>query len=246
MTPIATHRIEPLEARVLLSSITHKKDHLVVRGDLGSSNDISVGLDAAKTHVLVNLNGAISSFNKDKVTLIDLIGGDSADFLHVDDTVTRFTIRVRLIGKGGDDTLVGGREKDEIWGDDGNDTIVTGNGDDTIVAGNGDDTVTAGNNLKLIFGGAGNDVITTGNGRGYVFGGDGNDTISTNGDQYELLGNAGSDTIHGRGRDTLWGGGGGTDQVSGGIERHTREIDRVTNLIKELLPQRPSSDPIIP
>ena len=237
--PNSARDLEPLEVRTLLSSAVNHDKHLVIRGDNGASNVCVIALDSAKKFVFVNLNGTQFKFKKDNVNLIDYVGGDANDFFQVDETQAKLGIKTRFQGKTGDDTFLGGKEKDEVWGDDGNDTLSTGNGDDTIDGGAGDDTITCGNSAKLIFAADGNDTITTGNGRGYIFGGDGNDTITTAGERFEILGNAGDDTLTGRDRDTLWGGG-GADVLSGGTEHHSGEIDRLSKLIEVLTPDRPS------
>jgi Ca2+-binding RTX toxin-like protein len=231
--------LETLEDRTLLSSAINKDKHLVIRGDNGASNVCVIALDSAKKFLFVNLNGTEFKFKKDNVDLIDYVGGDGPDFFQVDQTQAKLGIKVRFQGNAGNDTFIGGNEKDEVFGDDGNDTLMTGNGDDTVEGGAGDDLIICGNDAKLIFGDAGNDTITTGNGRGYIFGGDGNDVITTGGDHFEILGNDGNDTLTGHGRDTLWGGG-GIDVLKGGVEQHGGEIDRINKLIEVLTPERPS------
>jgi Ca2+-binding RTX toxin-like protein len=230
--------LEPLEERTLLSSAVNHDDHLVIRGDKAASNVCVIALDSAKKKLFVNLNGTEFTFKKDNVHLIDYVGGDANDFCQVDETQAKLKIHTRFQGNAGDDTFLGGKERDDAFGDAGDDTLSTGNGDDTIDGGTGDDTIICANSAKVIFVGDGNDTVTTGNGRGYIFGGDGNDTITTAGERFVILGNAGDDTLTGRDRDTLWGGG-GADVLSGGTERHSGEIDRITKLMQVLKPSRP-------
>ena len=66
----------------------------------------------------------------------------------------------------GNDTILGGEEKDWFYGDDGNDSISGGNGDDNLYGNNGDDE---------IVGGAGNDFLRGGPGGDTLVGGAGND-----------------------------------------------------------------------
>jgi Ca2+-binding RTX toxin-like protein len=235
---IPASRLEPLEVRTLLSSAVNHENHLVIRGDNGASNVCVIALDSAKKFLFVNLNGTEFKFKKENVHLIDYVGGDGDDFFQVDETQAKLSIHTRFQGNAGDDTFLGGKERDDVFGDDGDDTLSTGNGDDTIEGGTGDDTIICGSSAKVIFAGDGNDTVTTGNGRGYIFGGDGNDTITTAGERFEILGNAGDDTLSGRDRDTLWGGG-GADVLSGGTEHHSGEIDRLTKLMQVLKPTRP-------
>jgi Ca2+-binding RTX toxin-like protein len=231
-------RIESLEARVLLSSATLSDKKLVVRGDMDAPNTITLSLDKGKNKVMVDLNGTMYTFKKDDVDRVTVVGGNLADTLQVDETVVKFSIYTRWLGNAGDDTIIGGKERDLIYGDDGNDTIMTGNGDDTVVGGNGDDTIIAGNSQKLIYGGPGDDIISAGTGQGYIFGEDGNDTITTGDARFEILGDAGNDTINGHGRDTLWGGD-GADVLSGGSEDHDGDPDGAAKILHELRPERP-------
>ena len=60
-------------------------------------------------------------------------------------------VAVEVLGRGGDDTLVGGTGADTIDGGDGDDTIDGGGGDDMISGGAGDDTID---------GGEGDDIVT--------------------------------------------------------------------------------------
>lgn len=233
-------RLERLEPRTLLSSAVLRDMRLIVRGDPTSPNDITVSLDAGKKHVLVDLNGTPFSFKKDDVEHVVLIGGSGDDTLRIDETLVDFGIPTRFFGEAGNDTLIGGKERDSFFGDDGNDTIISGRGDDTIVGGNGDDTIIAGGAFKLIFAGPGNDTITTGDGLGYIFGEDGDDSITTNGDRFEILGNAGNDTLTGHGHDTLWGGG-GADVLHGGAESHPGEVTGVGRIMRILRPIRPTA-----
>jgi Ca2+-binding RTX toxin-like protein len=235
-------RLETLEPRTLLSSAKLNDNKLVIRGDANSPNDITISLDKGKNKVLVDLNGTPFTFKKDDVERVTIVGGDLADTLKVDESVVKFSINTRILGNGGDDTIIGGKERDQIFGDDGNDTITTGNGDDTIVGGNGDDTIICGNSQKLIYGGTGDDIITAGTGQGYIFGEDGNDTITTGDARFEILGGAGNDTLNGHGRDTLWGGD-GADVVSGGVEDHDGDPPGAAKILHDLRPERPIAKP---
>lgn len=236
--------LETLEERTLLSAITLKGRELIVRGESATGNDISVGFDGRQKNILLNLNGVQSVYKVGTVNLIDLIGGSGNDWLHVDETLAPFSIRVRLYGLGGDNALVGGAERDLIiCGGAGDDTISTGSGDDTVVGGTGNDTIVLGKSFKLIFGAKGNNTITaTGNGRGYIFGGSGANNIRTVGDNYEVFGGSGDDTLHGGRFDTLWGGG-GHDLLIGGTERHYKQFKGVVKLRRILFPDIPPNLP---
>jgi Ca2+-binding RTX toxin-like protein len=234
----ATQRVERLEERTMLSSATRHGDRLVILGDSGASNVCVVALDSAKQFLFVNLNGTEFTFGRDKVHAIDYVGGDANDWFQVDQSRAKFDVFVRFRGNGGDDTFIGGNERDLVFGGAGSDTLSTGNGADTIVGGPGEDTITTGDGAKVIFGGAGNDTITTGRGRGYIFGGTAHNLIKTGGDRFEIFGGPGSNTLIGQGHDTLWGGG-GKDVLIGGEEQHRGQFGRITQLKHVLLPEAP-------
>lgn len=237
---IGSHDFETLENRVLFSSVLLHGKQLTVEGDAVQGNNISVSLDKVQKIVQVNLNGVGYGYHSSEISLINLVGGAGDDWLHVDEPVSKFSIRVRLIPLGGNNTVVGGSERDLILcGGSGNDTIYTGNGDDTVVGGAGNDTIIAGNNFKLIYGAKGNNTITTGSGRGYIFGGQGSNLIHSGGDSYEVFGGAGDDSLSGGKFDTLWGGG-GHDVLSGGLQRNYRQFSGYVKIKHVLFPDIPT------
>ena len=174
--------MEQLEDRVLLSSVVLQGRELIVHGDPVFGNNISVSFDAQLHNVILNLNGVQYGYGIHSVSLIDLIGGAGNDWLHADELIGPFTIRSRFYGLAGNNTIVGGSERDLILcGGAGNDTIYTGNGDDTVVGGAGNDSIIAGNNFKLIYAAKGNNSIILGHGQGYIFGGQGANYIQSAG-----------------------------------------------------------------
>ena len=235
--------VEPLESRTLFSSITFRGRELIVRGETNVGNNISVGFDAKAADVVLTLNGVQYGYKTHNVSLIDLIGGAGDDFLHVDESITPFTIRTRFYPVGGNNTVVAGTERDLILcGGAGDDTIYSGNGDDTIVGGAGNDTMVLGNSFKLVFGAKGNNNITAAYGRGYIFGGNGVNTITSLGSNREIFGGPGDDVLRGGQFDTLWGGG-GHDSLTGGIERNNRQFGGVVKIKRILFPDVPPGLP---
>jgi len=97
-----------------------------------------------------------------------------------------------LNGGNGNDTLIGGDDKDTLNGGAGNDTLIGGGGNDTLNGGDGDDT---------LFGGGGDDTVIGGKGTDTAFLGAGNDTfIWFPGDGSDVVdGGAGFDTLDFRG-----------------------------------------------
>jgi Ca2+-binding RTX toxin-like protein len=230
--------IEALEPRRLLSSVILHDKILVVHGDNGVHNTISIGYDR-RERVTIVLNGVGTAFKKDQLSRIYLVGGHLSDSMRVSEARREFTIPTRFFSQGGFDTMVGGTEADYFICTTGDQTIFTGNGDDTVLGGSGNDTIVAGNNFKLIFGGKGNNTITTGNGRGFIIGGKGNNTITTRGDRFEIFGQGGNDTITGGGHDTLWGGG-GHDVLQGGEEHHSI-FTGFGKMLRVLTPEAPTA-----
>jgi Ca2+-binding RTX toxin-like protein len=130
---------------------------------------------------------------------------------------------LRIVGHGGNDTIVGanvgedidgGAGEDFIDGLAGDDTIFGAAGKDTLHGRDGSDAIFGGEDRDTIYGEAGDDVLGGGLGNDYVDGGDGND---------EMLGDDGNDTLIGGAGDDrfiIWAtgtgsidGGSGTDTV---------------------------------
>ena len=93
-------------------------------------------------------------------------GGDGDDVFTVGAGVTASWT---ILGRGGDDILIGG---------DGNDTINGESGDDTLNGGSGNDTLTGQGGTDILNGGDGNDTLLMSNVSGEANGGDGDDQIT--------------------------------------------------------------------
>ena len=237
---LGSHTIERLENRVLLSSVYLHDRQLTAVGDPVQGNNISVSFDKVQKIITLTLNGVAYGYRSRQISLVNLVGGAGNDWLHVDETVSKFTLRTRFIPMEGDNAVMGGSESDTfLCGGGGNDTIYTGAGDDTVIGGAGNDTIVAGDNFKLIYAARGNNTITTGHGRGYIFGGQGGNHINSAGDQFEIFGGAGDDTLTGGGFDTLWGGG-GHDVLTGGLERNYRQFSGYAKIKHVLYPDIPT------
>lgn len=163
-----------------------------------------------------------------RITALDLIGTDQADFLrgrNGNDTISGQGGNDVLLGMGGNDTIDGGEGNDLIDGGTGNDIMTGGAGNDVIFGGagkdmldggEGDDVLIAGSGEDIMLGGAGNDLAFGGSGRDYADGGEGNDILLGGGGHDVLLGGAGDDIIEGgSGGDVLLGGE-GNDRIDGG------------------------------
>jgi Ca2+-binding RTX toxin-like protein len=108
-----------------------------------------------------------------------------------------YSIGTSVRALGGNDSVIGSLEADDINGNqgndnidgfDGNDFLRGGQGDDTVYGFNGNDTVNGNNGNDLVSGVAGDDIVRGGQGNDTLFGGDGNDT---------LFGDLGSDLLVG-------------------------------------------------
>ncbi len=88
--------------------------------------------------LIVNMNGEITKFNMNDISRIVVSGKGSDDMISLAE-YTPISIHARLMGDGGDDTIVGGTGGDLIFGGDGNDLIFGGGGRDRIDDGAGSD-----------------------------------------------------------------------------------------------------------
>jgi Ca2+-binding RTX toxin-like protein len=102
-----------------------------------------------------------------------------------------------ILGKEGDDLIVGGPYGDGIWGGEGNDIVFGEGGDDYIDGEDGDDR---------LFGGSGNDTLHGRDGDDELIGGYGNDMLWGSADDDHLEGGTGNDYLNGGdGDDVLYG-----------------------------------------
>ena len=135
------------------------------------------------------------------------------------------SVRVRLRGGDGNDTITGGVSGDSLFGDAGDDSIDGGAGNDSIQGGDGDDAINTQDGDDSADGGAGDDSITGGLGNDNLMGGlDGDTLVGNEGDDTlgggfgddNLNGNSGNDSLDGSfGRDSI-SGGSGDDVADGG------------------------------
>lgn len=91
-----------------------------------------------------------------------------------------------VYGQDGDDTLIGGEAKDNLFGD-ANDDILYGEG--------GHDNVYGGSGIDVGFGGTGDDYIDGGSGADELFGEDGDDIVQGGADADRMFGGDGIDEL---------------------------------------------------
>jgi Ca2+-binding RTX toxin-like protein len=185
----------------------------------------------------VNVNGQAGT---DMITVGDLSGvplsaltvdgGVGPDTIDATSLISG-SVRVRLRGGDGNDTITGGASGDSLFGDAGDDSIDGGAGNDSIQGGDGNDIINTQDGDDTADGGAGDDSIT---------GGAGNDSISGGFDSDTLVGNEGEDTLRGGfGNDNLNGNSGndsldgsfGRDSISGGSGDDVADGGRDADLI---------------
>jgi Ca2+-binding RTX toxin-like protein len=123
--------------------------------DGGEGLDILNFMNGAPSAITVNLrDGTLSGGGSGGATLTSIEAVWATPF---DDHLTAGEGSSEpfwsLDGLGGDDTLVGGRQRDALWGGDGDDQIDGNGGDDDLFGGAGND---------VMLGGDGNDVIRMG------------------------------------------------------------------------------------
>jgi len=149
-----------------------------------------------------------------------------------------------LNGRGGDDSLQGGRDGDLLMGKAGNDTLIDGlfdSASDTLQGGTGNDSLNGGGGADSLFGGAGSDTLNDGHsyddllngGRGFDYADYSDSSVNVDlaagtasrpgtGENDTLISiegvlcGAGSDTIHGKGNANSLRGAGGDDSLAGG------------------------------
>ncbi|NOX54666.1 MAG: calcium-binding protein, partial [Planctomycetes bacterium] len=128
----------------------------------------------------------------------ELHGGAAANTIDASD----FSGSTTLHGGDGDDSLIGGRQRDRIHGEGGNDTTRGGPGDDLLYGGDGDDD---------LFGDEGHDQIRGGRGADDLDGGDGDDELHGEDDDDVLRGGPGDDYLDGSDGSDLLDGDDGAD-----------------------------------
>ena len=217
--PRREKRLEHLERRQMFAAVSFEDGILVVRGDPTAPNELNVALNKDGDTITASVGSQSQSVDAEKVRFIRIIGGESADIVQVDPSVT---VPVYVQTGNGNDTIFTGAGDDLVRagnGDDwvetsnGNDTVLGGNGRDTILLGAGDDKAKGGNGSDRIYGGRGNDRLYAENGDDRVWGDAGNDRVETGLGSDRARGGEGRDTLVGQASDDLMGNA-GSDSVS--------------------------------
>jgi Ca2+-binding RTX toxin-like protein len=118
-------------------------------------------------------------------------------------TSTGLSLRMRIFGGLGNDTLSGGFNEDAIDGGPGTDVIEGDDGDDVLTGGSGNDRLRGGRGNDTIDGQLGDDPELRGDaGSDVIHGGPGGDTLIGGAGSDELFGDIGNDSLNGRDGET--------------------------------------------
>jgi trimeric autotransporter adhesin len=140
----------------------------------GTANSDIINVSFADNVFTVTLNGTTTSYPANRVRSIEVQGRGGDDSVVVADSVT---VKTRLKGDTGNETLVGGSGRDELKGGDGNDSLVGNIGNDKLDGDEGND---------VLLGGEGNDKFESGEGLDSMTGGLGSDKFELKFDDGDL------------------------------------------------------------
>jgi Ca2+-binding RTX toxin-like protein len=198
-------------------TVLTKADSVVVVRDRFSMVEVSVdgvvvpGLDSVAVSAVKTI--LVRGSEGDDVVDLDFVSTEMFTGLRQDG--------VLILGRGGNDSVIGSEFRDSILAGDGDDTVVAGGDDDTVRGGAGDDSVFGENGLDLLVGDDGNDWLDGGNEADILDGGAGNDTLRGRSGNDSLFGGSGKDALAGHsGRDLLTGQS-GNDTMLGGDDDDT-------------------------
>ncbi|CAH1208159.1 hypothetical protein PAECIP111893_02849 [Paenibacillus plantiphilus] len=171
--------------------------------DIASSE---VKLSRSGDHLIISVNGST-----DSVTIRDYfysLGYYRVESITFSDGVTWdysgvISQKIFTIGTEGNDSQVGGEERNDMLGLGGNDTLDGGAGNDALNGGAGNDVLNGGVGDDILDGGVGNDSLQGQAGNDRLSGGDGDDLLNGGLGDDILDGGADNDTLEGSsGNDT--------------------------------------------
>jgi hypothetical protein len=151
-----------LTDRVLSIVATKKSDTVTVTQSAGILN--------------VNLNGAVTPIGASAVRQIDVAGGKGNDRITIGPEIT---IRARIWGGNGKDTITGGSGDDILFGEKQKDILIGGAGQDWLDGGKGNDVLEGSGGVDSLMGGHGKDILSGGADQDFLTGGKQKDTFSS-------------------------------------------------------------------
>lgn len=207
--------VESLEGRIVLTASIGFDARQGIVSIMGSeAGDVATVSQQGK-NVVVSLSGVTAkTFKASSVKLVDFKG------LGGDDSFTNNTsLRSRVDGGSGRDTLRGGSGVDDLRGGNDDDRLFGNLGNDVLYGGSGSDTIDGGAGNDREYGEAGDDDLYGGVGDDSLYGGNDNDDVYGDAGNDSLYGEAGDDHLDGRtGRDRIYGGV-GLDREDDGDDR---------------------------
>ena len=228
-------KVEALDSRRLLANAMSGSQLFITGTEV--NDHVFITMDPSQpAALLVNHNGAWSSYDRGALTGIFVAGGAGRDHIIAAQTAGGVSVPITMLGGGGndlliggngDDVLIGGAGKDRIVGMGGNDQILGGSQRDSIAGADGDDSLVGGRGDDAIEGGAGADAIVGAGGDDWIFGGGGDDLLIGGADNDHLYGGFGDDSVGGgRGDDDI-DGQQGQDELAGGGGRDAFKSDEL-------------------
>lgn len=152
--------VEPLEFRCLMST-AQGHDTLNIVGTGGNDHIVIAAAYSKgwKFRVTIN-NDAPKDYYLYKFSHIVINGGAGNDYIEADLGLPYLpNVGVKLLGGGGNDTLVGGSENDTLNGGAGADLLFGNGGSDSLAGGPGSDIVAGGDGQDLFEGGPGEILV---------------------------------------------------------------------------------------
>lgn len=216
LTPVDLEETGPFAGQIHFDAITFLRGDAVIGTlDLGAGIRVGATHDASNGYWFADVAEALTGLLQQGYRFE---GGSGADVFDPAAQVLPQYGQVTLLGRGGDDVLVGARNDTRIIGGSGADTLRDIGGRDFLHGGAGDDVLELGlwSQGSLARGGKGNDRLTSSNGADVLRGNAGNDHLSGGRGNDRLTGGGDHDWLEGGEGDDRLTGGRGDDVLSGG------------------------------
>jgi hypothetical protein len=127
------------------------------------------------TNLQVNMNGAVTPIAAASVRQIEVAAGKGNDRITIGPEIT---IRARIWGGAGKDTITGGGGDDILFGEKQKDVLIGGAGQDWLDGGKDNDVLDGGAGVDSLMGGHGKDTLSGGPDQDFLTGGKHKDTFT--------------------------------------------------------------------
>ena len=162
---------QPLEQRVLMSTVTLSQGTLTITGT-NLANDIYVTTVSDNGVTMISVQERVEGvYTPIKEFRLDRVRRINAELRAADDDIQFNTAAIGEI----DARLEGGDGNDDLRGTLGDSTIIGGAGNDQLIGGSGNDSLDGGDGADTLFGNTGNDTLRGGDGADTLNGGAGSD-----------------------------------------------------------------------